>query len=200
LLHTNDRNEANSENFAAALRHASAVWMMGGRQWRLAKYYLGTLVEREIKALLARGGTVGGSSAGASIQASYLVRGKPGDEHNPNGDNTQVMAPEYEKGFALLPNSAIDQHVIAAKRQNDLQKVLEVYPGILGIGIDEATAIVVKGDVFVVVGMSRVIIHDRQKPPYYMSPGQSFDLRTRTVHATPPGNTLRLNRWTEGRF
>ncbi|HEX5435361.1 MAG TPA: Type 1 glutamine amidotransferase-like domain-containing protein, partial [Candidatus Angelobacter sp.] len=75
VLHTRDRKVANTEKFVAPLRHASGVWFEGGRQWRLADAYLGTRVEREIKALLARGGVVGGSSAGATIQGSFLVRG-----------------------------------------------------------------------------------------------------------------------------
>lgn len=181
LLHTNDREEANSDGFVEPLRRATAVWITGGRQWRLVKYYLGTAVEREIKALLTRGGVVGGSSAGASIQASYLVRAKPGNDQWPNGDNRIVMAPEYEVGFGLLPNSAIDQHVISLKRENALQQVLEKYPNILGIGIDEATAIVVRGDSFSVTGASKVIIHDRKKTPYFIAAGDEFNLRTRTV-------------------
>lgn len=70
VLHTRDRVKANSEGFVEPLRHASGVWIDGGRQWRLADTYLGTAVEREIKALLMRGGVVGGSSAGANIQNS----------------------------------------------------------------------------------------------------------------------------------
>jgi cyanophycinase len=180
LLHTKDRDVADTDAFAKPLREASAVWITGGRQWRLAKNYLGTAVEREIKALLARGGVVGGSSAGASIQASYLVRAKEGDAANPNGDNQIVMASPYDKGFGLLPNSAIDQHV-DKNRQNDLQQVLAVYPDILGIGIYEDTAIVVRGDVFEVHGIGKVIIHDRNIPPYQLSPGQRFNLRQRSA-------------------
>jgi cyanophycinase len=72
VLHTRDRNRANSPDFVEPLRHASGVWLWGGRQWRLADAYLGTAVEREIKALIVRGGVVGGESAGATIQGSYL--------------------------------------------------------------------------------------------------------------------------------
>jgi cyanophycinase len=180
LLHTSDRDEANTDSFVKPLRESSVVWITGGRQWRLAKSYLGTAVEREIKALLARGGIVGGSSAGASIQASYLVRGKEGDYTNPNGDNRIVMASPYDKGFGLLSNSAIDQHV-NKNRQNDLQQVLAVHPNILGIGIFEDTAIVLRKDIFVVYGLGTVIIHDRKIQPYALSPRQKFNLRERRV-------------------
>lgn len=75
VLHTRDRNVADTEAFAAPIREASGVWFGGGRQWRLVDSYADTLTLKEIRKVLARGGVIGGSSAGASIQASYLVRG-----------------------------------------------------------------------------------------------------------------------------
>lgn len=179
ILHTRDRKQADSKEFVEPLRRASGVWIEGGRQWRLADAYLGTAVEKEIKALLARGGVVGGSSAGATIQGSYLVRGASATPGNPDGDNTIMMAPGHEAGFALLPNSAIDQHVIVRHRENDLDPVIAAHPGLLGIGIDESAAIIVHGDSFEVMA-GKVIIHDG-KPSYVLSPGTKFNLRTRKV-------------------
>jgi cyanophycinase len=179
VLHTRDRKLADSAEFTQPLRQASGVWIEGGRQWRLADAYLGTAVEREIKALLARGGVVGGSSAGATIQGSYLVRGAPAAPGNPDGDNTIMMVPGHENGFALLPNSAIDQHVIARHRESDLVPVIASHPRLLGIGIDQETAIVVHGDTFEVIGDSKVIIHDGKNPFYFLSHGQKFNLKTR---------------------
>jgi cyanophycinase len=179
VLHTRDRKLADSAEFTQPLRQASGVWIEGGRQWRLADAYLGTAVEREIKALLARRGVVGGSSAGATIQGSYLVRGAPAAPGNPDGDNTIMMVPGHENGFALLPNSAIDQHVIARHRESDLVPVIASHPRLLGIGIDQETAIVVHGDTFEVIGDSKVIIHDGKNPFYFLSHGQKFNLKTR---------------------
>jgi cyanophycinase len=179
VLHTRDRQVADSPEFVKPLQQASAVWIEGGRQWRLADAYLGTAVEREIKALLARGGVVGGSSAGATIQGSYLVRGAPASPGNPDGDNTIMMVPGHEAGFALLPDSAIDQHVIARHRESDLVPVIASHPKLLGIGIDQETAIVVHGDDFEVIGDSKVIIHDGKKPFYLLTHGQKFNLKTR---------------------
>lgn len=179
VLHTRDRKLADSAEFVKPLQQASGVWIEGGRQWRLADAYLGTAVEREIKALLARGGVVGGSSAGATIQGSYLVRGASAVPGNPDGDNTIMMAPGHEAGFALLLNSAIDQHVITRHRESDLAPVIASHPGLLGIGIDESTAIVVHGNDFEVIGNSKVIVHDGKKPFYFLSHGQKFNLKTR---------------------
>ncbi len=179
VLHTRDRKLADSPEFTRPLREASGVWIEGGRQWRLADAYLGTAVEREIKALLARGVVVGGSSAGATIQGSYLVRGAPAAPGNPDGDNRIMMVPGHETGFALLPDSAIDQHVSARHREGDLDPVIASHPKLLGIGIDQETAIVVHGDDFEVIGDSKVIIHDGKKPFYFLSHGQKFNLKTR---------------------
>ncbi|HEY2496586.1 MAG TPA: cyanophycinase [Candidatus Angelobacter sp.] len=184
VLHTRDRARANSAGFIEALRHANGIWIDGGRQWRLVDAYLGTPVETEIKALLARGGVVGGGSAGATIQGSFLVRGAPGTPRNPDGDNRIMMAPGYTTGFGLLPSSAIDQHVDTREREADLHPVISKHPDLLGIGIDQSAAIVVHGDSFFVVG-GQVVIHDGRKhdaaPYYFLSSGQAFDLRRRVA-------------------
>ena len=184
VLHTRDPKRANQDDFVEPLRHASGVWIEGGRQWRLADAYLGTAVEREIKALLARGGVVGGSSAGATIQGSFLVRGDPAKPGNPDGDNTIMMVPGHEIGFGLLASSAIDQHVIVRHRESDLDPVIAKHPELLGIGINESAAIVVHGNEFEVMN-GQVLIHDGRthngKLYYALSSGQKFNLKTRTA-------------------
>ncbi|HPH21077.1 MAG TPA: cyanophycinase, partial [Haliscomenobacter sp.] len=75
ILHTRDRKQADDPGFVAALRKATGIWFTGGRHWRLADSYLNTLAHREFKALLARGGVIAGTSAGATIQGSFMVRG-----------------------------------------------------------------------------------------------------------------------------
>lgn len=180
VLHTKDRVRANSDGFVEPLRHASGVWIDGGRQYRLADTYLGTAAEREIKALLARGGVVCGSSAGATIQGSFLVRGAP------SNDNTIIVSPGHVTGFGLLPNSVIDQHVNTRGRERDLDPVIDAHPELLGIGLDQDAAIVVHGDSFFVVG-GQVAIHDGKPHDdaryFFLSSGQSYDLRTRAVQA-----------------
>jgi len=181
VLHALDRQEADSEAFTAPLRRAKAVWFVGGRQWRLVDSYSGTRTEAEIKALLARGGVVGGTSAGASIQASYLVRGA-------RSGNEIMMAPGYEQGFGLIQGAAVDQHVTARHREGDLDAVVVKHPDVLGIGIDQSTAIEVTNDGFGVLGVGHVFIHDGAEQPngghyYLMSAGDRFDLKTLTPSA-----------------
>jgi len=180
ILHTRDRREADTEAFASRVRRARAVFFGGGRQWRLVDSYLGTRTGREFEAVLRRGGVIAGTSAGATIQGSYLVRGA-------REGNTIMMAPGYERGFGYLRHTAIDQHLLRRNRQNDLVAVIERHPELLGIGIDENTAIVVHGDGFEVIGSSKVAIYDRHYKPaapgearyYFLTAGERFDLARR---------------------
>ncbi|HLB44913.1 MAG TPA: cyanophycinase [Candidatus Limnocylindrales bacterium] len=177
VVHTNDRQEADSEAFVRPIREARGVWCGGGRQWRLADSYLNTRTHRELEALLERGGVIGGSSAGATIQGSYLARG---DTKN----NTTMMG-DHEAGLGFIKNVAIDQHLLRRNRQFDLLEVIEAHPDLLGIGIDEDTAIVVQGDRFEVIGNGYVAIYDAQRTLdsggrfYFLAPGDRYDLRAR---------------------
>jgi len=177
VLHTRDRSVSNSKAFIELIRGARGVWFSGGRQWRLADAYLDTSVHEELRKLLLRGGVIGGSSAGASIQGTYLVRG--------DTKTNTIMMGDHEKGLGFLKNVAIDQHLLKRNRQFDLTEIIEARPDLLGIGIDEDTAIIVRGDKFEVIGKSYVAIYDRQnrvdtgKVFYLLSPGDIFDLKVR---------------------
>jgi cyanophycinase len=177
VLHTRDRNESNADAFVQAIRGAGGVFFQGGRQWRLADSYLGTKVETELRALLDRGGVIGGTSAGATILGDYLVRG--------DTRGNEVMMGDHEAGFAFLKGVAIDQHVLKRNRQFDLIEVIEKRPDLLGIAIDESTAIVVQGDQFRVLGKSYALIYDHERqldsggPFYFLAPGDRYDLKTR---------------------
>jgi cyanophycinase len=181
MLHTYDRNVANSERFVEFLRKANAVWFDGGRQWNLVDSYAGTLTEKEFHNVLARGGTIGGSSAGATIQGDYLVRG---DVAGPQIMMTAEL--KHQRGFAFLRRVAIDQHVDTRNRWDDLVPVIKRYPDLLGLGIPEATALIVQRDAFEVVGTGNVAVHDStrtheptEKGYILLSPGDRYDMKAR---------------------
>lgn len=185
MLHTYDRKVADSEEFAKAIREAQGVWFSGGRQWRLADAYLGTKTEAALWDLLQRGGAIGGTSAGATIQGSYLARG---DTKN----NTTMMG-DHEVGFGFVKNIAIDQHLLARNRQFDLIEVIKAKPELLGVGLDEGAAIMVQGDRFEVIGRSYVAIYDHKILEktghfYFLQNGDRFDMVKRS--ATRPGTRM----------
>lgn len=185
ILHTRSRAVANMEAFVAPLNDATGVWISGGRQWRLMDVYLGTRTHRALEALLARGGVIGGNSAGASVLASYLVRGAV-------EDNQTVMAPGREEGFGFLRGVAIDQHVLARGRENDLLDVLDARPDLLGIGLNEGTALIITGDLAEVLGDGLVGIYDATDPLHliplrWLRPGEVYDLGARRVMLATEG-------------
>jgi cyanophycinase len=191
VLHTRDRNVANSDEFVKPLRQARGVWFEGGSHWRHADAYLDTKVHRELFALLDRGGVIGGGSAGAHIQSDFMEVSR-----NPQQEFSERKLPgaEWRRGFGLLKNVAIDVHVLARNRQFDLLGVIQSHPDMLGIGLDEDTAIVVQGDTFEVIGRSAALIYDNQRQLdhdgpatfrtvgglfYMLRPGDTYNLKTR---------------------
>jgi cyanophycinase len=158
------------------------VFFAGGRHWRLADSYLNTKTHAELRALLARGGVIGGTSAGATILGSFMVRGD-------TRGNT-LMVGDHTEGLGFLKNVTIDQHLLRRNRQFDLLPVIEARPELLGIGIDEDTAIAVRGDGFEVIGNGYVAIYDNTRRLdgggrfYFLAPGDRYNMKTR--EATRP--------------
>ena|SRR5438034_5189169 len=189
MLHTGDPKVADTDAFVEPLRTANAVWFNGGRQWNIVDSYANTRTYREFHDVLARGGVIGGSSAGATIQGDYLVRGAVA--------GPQVMMtpePNHERGFSFLRHTAIDQHINTRNRWDDLIPVIQKYPDLLGIGLSEVTAIVVHGDRFEVMGAWKVAIHDNtrvyqpwEKPYYVLSAGDVYNMKTRRIEKLGTG-------------
>ena len=182
VLHTTDRKLADSDSFATILAKAGGVWFEGGRQYHLVDSYAGTKTERGFHDVLARGGVVGGSSAGASILGDFLVRGAP------SNNNFIMDDPGYEKGFAFLRGVGIDQHVVARERLADLaDSIIPKYPTLLGISEDEGTAWVVQGATAMIIGRNKAFVyggnaaHDDGKPFLTLYPGDRFNLAERRV-------------------
>lgn len=189
VLHTESPEEANQEDFASVLDEATGVYFPGGRQWRLADSYLNTLVEKKLFDLLNRGGVIGGSSAGATIQGSYLARG--------DSKTNTIMMGDHEEGLSFVSNIAIDQHTLARNRQFDMFEILKKKPELLGLSLDENTAIHVSGNQFEVLGESYVLVYDGthwdqtsrtyvnnedgQERFHLLSTGQKYNLLERKV-------------------
>ncbi len=187
ILHTRDPRVANQESFVAPIRSATGIWFVGGRHWRLADSYLNTLAHKEFNTLLSRGGVIGGTSAGATILGSFMVRG--------DTKGNSIMIGDHTQGLDFIHNVTIDQHVMRRNRQFDLIDVIKSRPELLGIAIDEGTAIVVQQNTFEVIGASYAGIYEAGQiansakfpsgqnssggPFYYLGKGQKFDLQTR---------------------
>lgn len=184
VLYTADRALADTPAFVGPLKTATGVWFVGGRHWRIADAYLDTLTLKEFFGVLDRGGAIGGGSAGATIQGSYMVRGSAVPD-----DNTIMMAPGHEIGFGFLTNATIDQHVDVRHRENDLAAVIKAHPDLLCFGLDQATSMTVHGDTLTVNGPKRVAVWDGKehdgKGYYYLRTGDQLNLVTRVATVLP---------------
>ena len=201
MLHTHDPKVADTEAFVKDLREADAVWFNGGRQWNIVDSYAGTLTYRELHKVLERGGVIGGSSAGATIQGEYLVRG---DTSGPNVMMTAELT--HQEAFKFLRRSAIDQHINARGRWDDLVPVIQKFPNLLGIGLSEGTAIIVRGDGFEVMGTWKVAVHDNtrvyqpwEKPYFVLSAGDVYNMKMRKIEKYGDGTAPRRGQPSGGR-
>jgi cyanophycinase len=185
-IHTRNKKEADDPKNLALMRNAKGLYFGGGDQQLIADAYAGTKLYDEFIALLNRGGVIMGTSAGATIMGSLMVGGDARD------DISKKYA--FNPAFSFMTNTALDQHVLARNRQFDLIPVIEHYPGTLGIGMDESTAIIVEAGQFKVWGLSYAMLYDPKdwaeqkkkwgadlKPFKMMASGSSFNFVTREI-------------------
>ena len=145
LLHTRSRAKADEPGFARPLEEATGVWFSGGDQSRVTEVYLGTAVERALHAVLDRGGVIGGTSAGAAIMSRVMITG---------GQAKATVG----TGFGFLPGAVVNQHALRRNRVNRLLGVLADHPDLVGVAIDESTALVVSQGRWQVMGKSYVVV------------------------------------------
>jgi cyanophycinase len=179
VLHTLDRVTSDSDGFIEPLRKASGVWLLGGMPDRLVQAYVNTKTERAIKQLLDRGGVVGGESAGAMIQGSWLDT--TDTESFTPAIQALIRAHETGAGFGLLTHSAIFPHFDKRGTEAAVRESA-AHPDQLAIGIDEEAALVVHGDRGEVVGLGTVTIYDgtaHGASAVILKSGDKYDLSAR---------------------
>jgi len=182
LLHARSRQEADDPAFVRPLEEATGVWIGGGEQARLTEAYVGTAVEAGLKSLLARGGVIGGTSAGAAVMSRVMiVRGQ-----------TEAS---LGRGFDLLPDAVVDQHFLRRNRIGRLVGVLRNHPDLVGLGVDERTAVLVDvrgrrlrvlGDSYAIACLADPADHPPSPRLEILKPGDEADLdalRARRDHA-----------------
>jgi cyanophycinase len=153
-LYVNDRYESLDQEKLRVLDDAAGIYFTGGDQLRISSQIGDTPFETRVWEIYKNGGVVAGTSAGASAIAEVmLVRGTSGESYK-IGD--LHLAP----GLGFVPNVIIDQHFAERGRIGRLMGAIALNPRILGIGIDEDTAIVVQGRKFSVIGSGAVYVAD----------------------------------------
>jgi cyanophycinase len=161
-LDVRERGEALSEACAKILDGATVVFFTGGDQLKITSQLGDSKVYQKIEELLQKGGTIAGTSAGASVMSAAMLISGPGDQ-SPNVSEAIRMAP----GLGLLPDIIVDQHFAERGRLGRLIAAIAQNPRYLGVGVDEDTAIVVHdGNSFEVVGSGAVYVLDGARISY----------------------------------
>ena len=158
------RDTADTESALEPLRQATGVYFSGGDQARLTAVLKGTKAEALLHELLERGMALAGTSAGAAVMSALMITG---DEKRPDPESDYAWAKieaddvVTAPGFGFIPGVIIDQHFVRRRRSNRLLSLVLENPELLGIGIDERTAIVWQDDrTFEVVGAGAVVVMD----------------------------------------
>lgn len=192
-FYVHERSESQSEEALAVLDGAAGIFFSGGDQLRISSQIGDTPIERRIREMHAAGAVIAGTSAGASAMSeTMLVKGASSESYR---IGELHMAP----GLGLVRDVIIDQHFAERGRYGRLLGAVAHNPRLLGIGIDENTAILVEGRSFKVLGSGAAYVVDGEEATHsniaeaksdralsmfdvrmhVLSSGDRFDLETR---------------------
>jgi cyanophycinase len=157
VIDTEYREDGDKQEAVEKVQQATGIFFTGGDQARIIELVKGTRVDKTIRERHAQGVVIGGTSAGAAMMPETMII--EGD----SATNPRVDIVDMGPGMGFLPGIAVDQHFAQRGRLGRLIAALVQQPAILGIGIDENTAVIVDGDEFEVVGQSAVTVVDESE-------------------------------------
>ena len=207
--HILTREQALDEENTKILDGVNAVWFWGGSQVRLADVLVGTPIHQRILEIYKNGGVIGGSSAGSQVMSEIMITGqqrteiKPYDDPNERISRLKRALFRFETieadnvipapGFGFIKSAMIDTHSVRMKRYTRLISIVADNPQLLGIGIDEVTAIVVKpDDTFEVIGERSVIVFDASGATVRIDSDQAISAYNVTMHILKAGDWFDL--------
>lgn len=192
------RAQADGDEAVARLEGVTSVYFAGGVQSRLTAALLGSRVEARLHAIYAEGGLVSGTSAGAAVMTRTMITG---DERRPLSKEEAFQILESDDvvtatGFGFLDGAIVDQHFVRRRRQNRLHSLVMENPALIGIGIDEATAIWVRPDrTFEVLGAGAVLVYDATAAEVVRDPeGHGLRAAGMTLHVLRRGSRYDLEK------
>jgi cyanophycinase len=162
-----NREQAQTGSTNALLTGFTGYWFLGGDQNLLAASLLGTRALRTIEYRYEQGAVIGGTSAGASVMTATMLTGQrrtASGRINEDPNAVALKSTEVALGFGLLPGAIVDQHFSRRSRDNRLVSAVLDHPQLLGVGIDEETALIVRPDGrWEVLGNGHVKIYDARR-------------------------------------
>lgn len=195
VVYIGSREDANADATLDLVANATGIFLTGGNQMRLSAIIGGTRLEQLVRERHEAGAVVAGTSAGASILSAHMVA------MGANGSTPKLRMAQMFAGFGLISNVIIDQHFRQRDRIGRLLALVAGNPGLLGIGIDEDTSVVIepdnslrvvgrhsvtivdgshmKSDIFEVKRYGDITISDARL--HVLGPGKRFDLVERKM-------------------
>jgi cyanophycinase len=196
-----DREAADTDEVVARLDDITGIFFSGGVQERLLDHMAGSRLFERVREIYMKGGVLSGTSAGAAVMSRIMITG---DEKHPlsEDDSFEIISADNivtAEGFGFVTNAIIDQHFVVRKRHNRLISLVLEHPPLVGIGIDESTAIVMTSPhEFEVLGESIAVVYDASLASdvatneegelsaygirmHLLSSGQKYDLVNRVV-------------------
>jgi cyanophycinase len=140
------------------IRDADLIWLPGGLQGVFMNSIQGTGIAEAVRTRYKSGAIVGGTSAGAAVMSKTMIGGRSDLDSLRAGSTPFLM-----DGLGLWPEVIVDQHFLQKGRFNRLALAVLDYPDLVGVGIDEETAAIVRGRQFEVIGNGNVTIIDARR-------------------------------------
>ncbi|MFH1495118.1 MAG: cyanophycinase [Pseudomonadota bacterium] len=184
--------DAQNETIAKQLGKFDAYWFSGGDQSRLSSVLVGTAALDTIVRRHQEGAMIGGTSAGASVMSSVMLTGRwrsPNNEEEAEQLNIAKGMKEVAKGFGIMKGAIIDQHFMKRARYNRLLSAVLDHPQLIGVGIDEETALLVRSDgVWEVLGKYYVKVFDARRAHIIDDDGPLAKASDIRLHVLPAGS------------
>jgi cyanophycinase len=193
--HVLDRAKALDEENEKILANVKRIYFPGGDQSLLTKALVKTPLHRRMLEIYENGGVIGGTSAGAAVMSELMITGDEKRDVEDGEAFTKILADNIivTPGFGFIKTAIIDQHFVARKRHNRLISLIAEHPDLLGIGIDESTAIIVNPDeTFEVIGEQNVVVYDATGAKMKILPSQTIGGFGIIMHLLKPGDRFDL--------
>lgn len=193
--HNLSREQALRDDSAKILDGVGGIFFSGGDQSRHMAVLLQTPVHRRLLELYEEGCVIGGTSAGAAVMSEVMITGDEKRKVEEGHEFETIEAGNIiaTEGLGFLKTAVVDQHFVTRKRHNRLISLIGEKPELLGVGIDESTAILVgPKEIFEVSGEKCVVVYDASAAAVKISPSRSISFSGLIMHVLLPGDRYDL--------
>ena len=189
------REEAMDPANLKILDGVTAVWFSGGDQAKQTAVLLDTPLHKRMLELYKEGCLIGGTSAGAAVMSEFMITGNEKRTKGEEGSWEVIWADDVEhtEGFGFVTQAVIDQHFVTRRRHNRLIAVVLENPSLVGVGIEESTAVLVRPDgKYEVLGEGQVVVYDARRAVTSKSADGHLGGHGLTMHVLLPGDVYDL--------